>query len=135
MVNIHKISDDPTIIKKIKTTIVQGEITRVPVWKDIMGNEFDNIDGRFIPKNYKRDSVMNVPIQFLSNKDLSGITNHSRPDQEVVADAIAFLCVIGIILLFLIFGIMIGVSKERRKHTLKEMKSIQQVDTLRSSVV
>jgi hypothetical protein len=110
MVQIRRLSDPPKIFKEMKTTIKDGNICRVPVWKDTLENEYEQVGKRFVPKHQAKLFPVqnNIEFQMVEHED----TNDTL---------FAFLC-FSIIVLSITFltGFIIGST--RILSTKKKLK-------------
>jgi hypothetical protein len=118
MVKIHGIYEQPSVHKEHKTTIVKGVIHRETIWKDTIGNEFDQVGSKFVLK--KPAIEFNFPFQFTpqENNFEYQIQTH---DLDIPSESFVFCCFLILILSAFLIGL--GMGYKRKKCTCNERET------------
>ena len=119
MGKIHKLGDTPQVFKTVKTTIKDGEIVRVPVWKNTMGQEMRKIGSKFVPKD-------NFDQNFLygfNNMQQERVYNDQSDVDNFQLGAIIIYAVVLTILLFYL-GFVFGKRSSPVEKLRKSKKPI-----------
>jgi hypothetical protein len=106
MSNIRKISDPDTIFCETKTTIVKGVIQKKKVWKNVKGQEYEKVNGKF------------QPIRLIAPVSTFEMENNNN--------VLFICCVLSIITMIFLFGVSVG--SMRSYHKSKSMKEDKIVD-------
>jgi hypothetical protein len=112
MGRVHQLSDLPSMHRTTKTTIKDGVIVREPVWKDTVGNEFDRVKGKFVPRKPLSAGVINLP--FLSPNESFHVQVGQTSD-EAIMEAMLLVSLLLVLLFVLFLGMAIGASRRSRK--------------------
>lgn len=130
MGKIHRLSDPPSIYKATKTLIVKGEVTKVSIWKDTLGNEYKKKGDKFIPSRFVDNHHQNNFIHFHLPTTLDAdkaFASHSStdwiPEKDPVTETFAVFCFVSFLLMAFFSGLAIGSARTKRSVDEKHVPS------------
>jgi hypothetical protein len=107
MSNIRKISDLPFVFCETKTTIVKGSIQKKKVWKDVRGQEYEKINGKF------QLVKMSTP---LSHCEMENNNNNM----------LFICCILSVVTMIFLFGVSVGSMRSYHKaRKVEETNSLK----------
>ena len=114
MVKKHTLFDPYGLHKTVKTTIVRGEITRVSVWKDTHGTEFDMSNGKFVKRNSNY-----FPFDLSASLDLHIQKRDQVVENTILAEFCALFCFFSLLAMAFVFGLNVGTTRTKSKYNLQ----------------
>jgi hypothetical protein len=115
------IHDSPTIHSFVKTTIEKGIVKRTVFWKDTMGNNYDKINGVFVPKNPPPPKY----VVYQSSPSSQNSENNTNVSQQTVenTELFIFCCLVSIVVLSFLGGFFLGILRTRRQQDETNIKN------------